>query len=86
MEQAELLTATEVPKSFTDVLYLTNHGYIPPEIKRLLKHRKLSYEILPIDKFPQVRDRPDLIGTVIIDAKDLDKSQQLNRSSWKISA
>ncbi|MBA7676229.1 hypothetical protein ES703_84470 [subsurface metagenome] len=76
MEEAELLTAVELPKSFADVLYLTNQGQMPYEIKRLLKQKKLSCSILPIDKFPQIRDRLDLVGTVIIDAKDLDKLQQ----------
>jgi serine phosphatase RsbU (regulator of sigma subunit) len=76
MEKAELLTAIELPARFTDVLYLTNQGNIPSEIKRLLKQRKLTSKTLPIDKFSQIRDRLDLIGTVIIDTEELDKSQQ----------
>jgi len=76
MEKAELLTAIELPARFTDVLYLTNQGNIPSEIKRLLKQRKLTSKTLPIDKFSQIRDRLDLIGTVIINAEELDKSQQ----------
>jgi len=66
----------EVPKRFTDVLYLTNQVHIPPEIKRLFKHKGLYYSVLPIDKFPHALHRLDLIGTVIIDAKDLGVSQQ----------
>jgi hypothetical protein len=76
MERAESLSAVEIPTNFTDVLYLTNEGHIPPEIKRLLKLRKLSSLVLPIDKYPQVRDRLDLIGTTIIDTKDLNTAQQ----------
>lgn len=76
MEKAELLSTIELPKSFTDVLYLTNLGRMPAEIKRLLKQRKLSSSILPIDGFSQIRERLDLIGTVIIDAEDMDTSQQ----------
>ncbi len=75
MEKAELLTAIETPKTFTDVLYLTNQEQMPSEIRRLLKQNKLSAAVLPIDKFSQVRERLDLIGTVIIDAQDLDKPQ-----------
>ncbi len=75
MEKVELLSAIEL-KSFTDVLYLTNEQQMPFEIKRLLKQRKLSYTILPIDKFPQVRNRLDMVGTVIIDTVDLDTVQQ----------
>ena len=76
MEKAELLSTIELPKSFTDVIYLTNLGRMPAEIKRLLKQRKLSSSILPIDGFSQIRERLDLIGTVIIDAEDMDTSQQ----------
>jgi sigma-B regulation protein RsbU (phosphoserine phosphatase) len=76
METEKLLTAIEMEKSFTDVLYLTNQGQIPSEIKRLLKQRKLSYRLLPIEKFSEVRHRLDLIGTVIIDAKGSEASEQ----------
>jgi hypothetical protein len=37
MEQSKLLSAIELGKNFTDVLYLTDQGDIPVEIKRLLK-------------------------------------------------
>ncbi|HEW78467.1 MAG TPA: serine/threonine-protein phosphatase [Phycisphaerales bacterium] len=76
MGKAGLITAVEVPKSFTDVLYLTNQGQIPPEIKRLLKQKKLSSLVLPIGKFHGILHRLDLIGTVIIDAEGLSISQQ----------
>jgi sigma-B regulation protein RsbU (phosphoserine phosphatase) len=76
MEKAELLSTIELPKSFTDVLYLTNLGQMPAEIKRLLRQRKLSFSILPIDGFAQIRERLDLVGTVIIDAEDMDTSQE----------
>ncbi|MCJ7673656.1 MAG: serine/threonine-protein phosphatase [Sedimentisphaerales bacterium] len=76
MVEADLLSTVEVPKSFTDVLYLTNKGQMPAEIRRLLKQNKLSFVVLPIDKFADVRNRVDLIGTVIIDAQEPDISQQ----------
>jgi len=76
MEKAKLLSTIELPRSFTDVLYLTNRDQAPSEVKRLLKQRKLSFKKMPIDSFPQIRERLDLIGTVIIDAEDLDMSQQ----------
>jgi len=49
---------------------------MPLEIKRLLKEKRLSFAIVPIDKFAWIRNRLDLIGTIIIDAKELDASQQ----------
>jgi sigma-B regulation protein RsbU (phosphoserine phosphatase) len=76
MEKAELLSTIELPKSFTDVIYLTNLGRMPAEIKRLLRQRKLSFSIQPIDGFSQIRERLDLVGTVIIDAEDMDTSQE----------
>ena len=76
MERPESLRAIEVPSDFTDVLYLTNQDGMPSEIKRLLKLKKLSYRILPIERFSEIRDRLDLIGTVIIDAKDSVSPQQ----------
>ena len=76
MERPEPLRAIEVPSNFTDVLYLTNQAGMPSEIKRLLRLKKLSCHILPIERFSEVRDRLDLIGTVIIDTKDSVTSQQ----------
>ena len=76
MEEAELLSAIGLSEGFTDVLYLINEGQMPPEIKRLLKQKKLSFSVQPIDKFVEIRERLDLIGTVIIDTQDLDVSQQ----------
>jgi len=76
MEKAELLSPIELPKKFTDVLYLTNKDQMPSEVKRLLKQRKLSFSLRPIDKFFRIRERLDLIGTVIIDTEDLDISQE----------
>jgi len=76
MAKPGLITAVDVPKSFTDVLYLTGQGQIPAEIKRLLKQKKLSFLSLPIDKFPQILHRLDLIGTVVIDTEEFDISQQ----------
>jgi len=76
MVKAELINGIEVLKNFTDVLYLTNKGQMSAEIKQLLRQRKLSFTVLPIDKYPQVRDRADLIGTVIIDTESLDMLQQ----------
>jgi serine phosphatase RsbU (regulator of sigma subunit) len=71
MGKTALLNQSEVLKRFTDVLYLTSNGHnIPTEVKRLLRQNKLSFMVLPIDKFSQIRNRVGLIGTVIIDADE----------------
>jgi len=65
-----------IPNSFTDVLYLTNHGKMPPEIKRLLKRKMLSYCVLAVDEFGYLLHHLDLVGTVIIDAMGLGIADQ----------
>ena len=80
MDRTESFSAMELPESYTDVLYITDREHIPPEIKQLFKLKKLSYRIVPIDMFSKVRDRLDLIGTVIIDVQEPAASQnQLTR-------
>jgi hypothetical protein len=76
MVKTELLSAIELQRNFTDVLYLTNDKQIPPEIKRLLKERNLSHKILRIDRFADIRDKLGLVGTVIVDAKDSGAGEQ----------
>ncbi len=76
MEKTELLSTIELPKRFTDVLFLTNKNQMPTEIKRLLRQRKLSSRVLPVDKFPQIRNQLNTIGTVVIDTEDSNSMQQ----------
>lgn len=76
MEGAELSGSIEVLGSFIDVLYLTDQGRVPLEIERLLKQRKLSYRVLPIDRLEEICDSLDRVGTAIIDVKDVANSQQ----------
>jgi len=80
MAKTELLSALELPKRFTDVLFLTNRGSMPAEVKRLLKRKKLSFSTRPIDDFSHIRDRLDLVGTVVIDTEGLEASQQISLS------
>jgi sigma-B regulation protein RsbU (phosphoserine phosphatase) len=76
MGKAELSRGVKVPKTFTDVLCLTSKNGMPAEVKRLLRQKKLSFSMLPIDQYHLIRDRVDLIGTVIIDTEGLNTSQQ----------
>src|SRR3990172_5123011 len=70
MKISLLNKSTRIPKVFTDVIYLTNKGHIPWEIRRLLRQKSLSFVILPFGTFAQLRDQSHLIGTVIIDAAE----------------
>ena len=76
MIKSELLSTLELQKSFIDILYLSNQKQMPVEIKRLLKERNLSFRILRVDKFSEIRDQLGLVGTVIVDAKDSDSGEQ----------
>ncbi|MCP4452298.1 MAG: serine/threonine-protein phosphatase [Planctomycetes bacterium] len=70
MELPLLTNRTRLPKTFTDVVYLTNRPHMPKEIKRLLSQKKLSYAMVPYDQFPELRKKTHLIGAAIIDAED----------------
>ncbi len=76
MDRTESFSAFDLSANFTDVLYMTNQDHIPSEIEQLFQSKKLSYRILPIDRFSEVRDRLDLIGTAIIDTKNPAASKQ----------
>jgi len=76
MEKAAVATAIKESNSFTDVLYLTNNGQMPPEIKQLFKQNKASFLMLPVGKFSEVSDRLESVGTVVIDTKGLGFSQR----------
>ncbi len=64
--------SVKMPRCFTDVLYLTNQKQMAPEVKKLLKQRRLSFLTIHVDEFSQVLPYLDLIGTVIIDTIELD--------------
>ena len=71
MEFSLLSSRTEVPLTFTDVVYLTNQGTMPFEIRRLMRQKKLTYAILSFDSFNELRQQTHLIGCAIVDAMDL---------------
>jgi serine phosphatase RsbU (regulator of sigma subunit) len=64
----QTLSSAEVklPEKFTDILYISGKE-IPPEVRKLFKSKKLSCHVLGPESFTDIRDRLDLIGTVIID-------------------
>ncbi len=66
---------SEAPESFTDVVFLSDKAELPAEMKRLFRHKKLSFRVLPPDDHEAISRRPDLIGTAIIDAQGTDLSQ-----------
>jgi len=76
MERAESLNGIQIHTGFTDVLYLTGQHAMPAEIKRLFKQKKLSFHVLAAEEFGQVRDRLDSVGTVVVDARGSDASEQ----------
>jgi serine phosphatase RsbU (regulator of sigma subunit) len=64
------------PKTFTDVVFLTNQLTMPAEIRRLLKQKAVTGSVVHINDYPEILRRLDVIGTVIIDVENLDASQQ----------
>ncbi|MHC5075363.1 MAG: hypothetical protein ACYTFM_02895, partial [Planctomycetota bacterium] len=76
MTSTSTMACLEAPSRFTDVLYMTNQGSITFEIKSLLRKGKLSFLVLPIDEFYRVKNRLNLVGTVVIDVDTLNTIQQ----------
>jgi sigma-B regulation protein RsbU (phosphoserine phosphatase) len=62
---------------FTDVVFLSDKPEMPPGIRRLLRQKKLSFAFLPLHEHGLIRRRPDLVGTVVIDAEGMDVSEDL---------
>ena len=67
--------------TFTDVVYLSDKTDMPAEIRRLFRHKKVSFCLLPLDRYREIRARPDLVGTVLVDAEGVDiaRDQRLGR-------
>ena len=66
---------TTVPEGFIDVVYLSDKPQMPAEIRRLFRQKKLTYHLLPLDRYSDIRTRTDRIGTVLVDAEGIDISQ-----------
>jgi phosphoserine phosphatase RsbU/P len=75
MPETHVKSSVKVLECFTDVLYLGNHEMVP-EIKKLLRQRRLSFLAVQMDEFPQILPYLDHIGTVIIDMMGFDTFQQ----------
>jgi hypothetical protein len=75
MDKTRSASNTGALTTFTDVVYLSDKTELPAEIRRLFRHKKVSFCLLPLDKYDEIRRRPDLVGTVLVDAVDLDASQ-----------
>ena len=66
--------------TFTDVVCLSDKSDVPAEIRKLFRHKKVSFCLLPLDRYDEIRTRPDLVGTVLVDAEGIDISQDLRLS------
>lgn len=75
MGKTQTNSGIAVLTNFTDVVYLSDNLEMPPEIKRLFRRERLSHRLLPLVGYTAVRNRPDLVGAVVIDAVDVDVSE-----------
>lgn len=75
MGKTQAGSGVEAPSSFTDVIFLSDKPDLPLEVRRLFRQKKLSFRLLPMEGYRQVHLRPDLVGTVIIDAEGIDAPQ-----------
>ena len=74
MGKTQAQEGIEVLGSFTDVVFLSDKMNMPVEIRRLLRQNKLTCRLLPLAGYHAIHDRPDLIGTVVIDAEGMNVS------------
>jgi sigma-B regulation protein RsbU (phosphoserine phosphatase) len=72
MGKTQVNSSIAVLTESTDVVYLSDKLEMPPEIKRLFRRERLSFRLLPLIGYTAVRNRPDLVGAVVIDAVDVD--------------
>lgn len=76
MTKTAISNSVRIPDTFTDVIYLTDRNDLPAEVKHLLRQMNLSGFLLPIEQLALVRERIDLIGTIVIDVQELNALQQ----------
>lgn len=62
-------------EGFIDVVYLSDKPHMPAEIRRLFRQKKLTFLMLHLDHYNDIRSRIDRIGTVLVDAEGLDTTQ-----------
>jgi phosphoserine phosphatase RsbU/P len=76
-EESRIEALTE----FTDVAFLTDRSAPPAEVRKLFKRKKLSFRVMPLDGYHTIHAKPNLIGTVVIDAEgmNVDSDQTLAR-------
>ena len=76
MGKTQTISRTEPLTDFVDVIYLSDKSAVPGHIRKLFRQKKLSYLLLPLEDYAVIRTRPDLVGTVIVDAEGMDPVQE----------
>ncbi|MBN1361523.1 MAG: serine/threonine-protein phosphatase [Sedimentisphaerales bacterium] len=75
MGKTQLGSGIGILTEFTDVIYLSDKTHLPGEIRRLLRQKRLSSLLMPLEGYRLIHLRPDLVGTVVIDAEGSDVTQ-----------
>ena len=75
MGKTVAVSRTETLSDFVDVVFLSDKPAMPVEIRRLFRQKKLTSRLLPFEGYHAIHTRPDLVGTVIIDANGMDMAQ-----------
>lgn len=81
MGKTQTISSAETLTDFVDVVYLSDKPAVRGELRRLFRQKKLSSRRLPLEGYHAIHRRPDLVGTVIIDAEGMDatREQRLGR-------
>jgi len=75
MDKTRAQEGIDVSGSFTDVVFLSDKMDLPVGIRQLFRQKKLTYRLLPLAGSQAIHSRPDLIGTVVIDAEGINVSE-----------
>ena len=59
---------------FVDVIFLSDKTQLPGPIRRLFRQKRLTFRLMPLSGYRAIHLRPDLVGTVVIDAEGSDVS------------
>lgn len=71
------MNAVKTEKQPLNVVFLADTGQIPGPLTAILENRSVPFWVLPIERFCEIEDKLEVIGTIIINAAIPDANQQL---------
>ncbi|MCK4998178.1 MAG: serine/threonine-protein phosphatase [Anaerohalosphaera sp.] len=76
MTELNLLADIGIETSVLDVVFVTNQQTMPSAIRSSLDDKDLVWNKVSIDEFSDMVSQADLIGTVVVDTSEMDRSKR----------